>query len=120
MARQIIILDRIGYPSDDAFRVAFWLDVPVARRPFYANDAFVSAVLGSEAPDVTELASLRNGAVQEVVEDIFLPAGVTLAQIRTRLIARRTALQAELTARNLWSRYGTFYDGTTWTSRGVA
>lgn len=120
MARQIIILDRVGFPSDDAFRVAFWLDVPVARRPFYADAAFVSAVMGTEAPDVLELAALREGAVKEIVETIYLPTNTTLAAIRTRLAARRAELQAEVTAKNLWARYGTFFDGTTWTARGVA
>lgn len=120
MARKIIILDRVGFPSDDAFRVAFWCDVPVARRPFYADAAFVSAIEGAEAPDVVELAALRDGAVTEVVDTVFLPASVTLAQIRARLIAHHTALQAEVIAKNLWARYGTFWDGTTWTARGVA
>lgn len=120
MARKIIILDRVGFPSDDAFRVAFWLDVPVARRPFYANAAFVSAVEGTEAPDVVELAALRDGAVSEVVDAVYLPAGTTLAAIRTRLAAHHAVLQAEVTNKNLWARYGTFWDGTTWTNRGVA
>ena len=120
MARKIIILDRVGYPSDDAFRVAFWLDVPVARRPFYANAAFVSAVTGTEAPDVTEAAALEEGAVTEVVDSVFLPAGATLVQIRARLIAMHTRLQAEVNDKNLWARYGTFWDGTAWTARGVA
>ena len=30
------------------------------------------------------------------------------------------AFQAEITARNDWSRYGTTFDGTTWTAGGVA
>lgn len=120
MARKIIILDRVGFPSDDAFRVAFWCDVPVARRPFYADAAFVSAVEGTEAPDVVELAALRDGAVTEIVETVFLPAGTTLTTIRNRLAARHTVLQTEVTDKNLWARYGTFWDGTTWTARGVA
>jgi hypothetical protein len=120
MARKIIILNRVGYPSDDAFRVAFWLDVPVARRPFYADAAFVSALEGTEAPDVVELAALRDGSVTEVVDTIYLPAGTTLTTLRNRMTARHTALQAEVTDKNLWARYGTFWDGTAWTARGVA
>lgn len=120
MARQTIILERVGYPSDDAFRVAYWLDVPAARQPFYAQPAFVSAVIGTEAPDAAELAALRNGAVVEVVEDVFVPVGTTVAQFRARVVARRAALQAEVTNRNLWARYGSFHDGTSWTAKGVA
>jgi hypothetical protein len=120
MARKIIILDRVGYPSDDAFRVAFWLDVPVARRPFYANAAFVSAVAGTQAPDVTEQAALEEGAVTEVVEVVSFLAGAKLTDIRQELIRRHTRIQAEVTDKNLWARYGTFWDGTAWTARGGA
>jgi len=120
MARKIIILDRVGYPSDDAFRVAFWLDVPVARQPFYADAAFVSAVIGVDAPDASELSALRSGVVVEVVDTVFMPTGTTLAQLRTRAQAIHTRLQADVTARNLWARYGSFWDGTTWTVKGVA
>lgn len=118
--RQIIILDRVGWPSDDAYNVAFWLTVPAARRPFYADAAFVSRVIGSEAPDATELEALRTGAVVERVRTIYMRTGTTAAQRAARLIAVWQGLQGEIDARNDWDRYGTFWDGTAWTTRGVA
>ncbi len=50
MARKIIILDRTGLPSDQNYRVAFWLDVPVSRQTFYANAAAIMAALAPYAP----------------------------------------------------------------------
>lgn len=118
--RQIIILDRAGWPSDDAYRVAFWLTVPVARRPFYADAAFVSQAEGDAAPDVTELEALRTGAVVERVETVYMRAGTSAAQRAARLQALWQKHQGEVDARNDWDRYGTFWDGTSWTVRGVA
>ncbi len=120
MARKIIILDRVGYPSDDAYRVAFWLDVPAARQPFYADATFTSAVIGTEAPGAGELTALRSGAVVEQVDTIWMPAGTSLAQRAARLQAEFNSRQIEVNNRNVWARYGTTWDGTTWTQKGVA
>lgn len=120
MARKIIILDRVGYPSDDAYRVAFWLDVPADRQPFYANAAFVSEVIGTEAPSAAELTALRSGAVVEQVDRIWMPVGTSVAQRAARLQAEFNIRQSDVTTRNDWARYGTTWDGTTWTQKGVA
>lgn len=117
MARKIIILDRTDMPSDQNYRVAYWLDVPVVRQSFYADPAAKSAVVGASVPEV---AALTAGQVVEVVETIKRTTGATLAALRTAMVARLAALQADLTARNPYDRYGTSYDGTTWTAGGVA
>lgn len=117
MARKIIILDRVGMPSDRAFRVAFWLDVVAARRSFYANANATSAVVGATQ---AELDALKNGSVVERVEAILRPAGTSQAAMQTTLEARHAQYQQELTDRNPWERYGTSWDGTTWTSVTVA
>lgn len=117
MARKIIILERQGMPSDTNYRVAFWLDVPVARQSMYANPAATSVVKGATVP---ELALITSGAVVEVVETVQQPNGAPLANVRNAIVARFNQLQAELNARNLWDRYGTYWDGTSWTAAGVA
>lgn len=115
MARKIIILDQVGETGD--FRVVFWLDVPVARQRFYANAAAKSAFLDATTDETT---ALQTGAVTEVVERFNRPFGGTLAALRTALIARQAALQADVTNNNPWNRYGSSYDGTTWTAVAVA
>ena len=117
MARKIIILERQGMPSDTNYRVAFWLDVPVARQAFYADAAAKSAVKDAS---VGEMLALTSGAVREVVETLQAPNGETATNIRSSAVKRFNQLQNELIARNPWERYGTFWDGTTWTPGGVA
>ncbi len=117
MARKIIILDRVNLPSDQDFRVAFWLDVAVPRQPFYADATAVSAVIGATAD---ELAAIRSGAVVEEVQTVPARSNATQAALLSALVTRYNARQAEFTARNPWARYGSFYDGTGWTAVTVA
>jgi hypothetical protein len=114
MARKIIVLEQVGESGD--FRIAFWLDVPEARQPFYADPSAASAFRDA-ATD--EIAAIRSGAVVEHVERFDRPFGGTLAQLRTALVARHAQLQARVTKDNPWVRYGTSFDGTTWTAAGV-
>lgn len=117
MARKIIILDRLNLPSDQDYRVAFWLAVPPERQSFYADATAKSRVIGATGAEVS---AIQNGAVVEVVELFPRPAATTLANLRTALIGRFNALQADLTLRNPYDRYGTSWDGTAWTAGGVA
>lgn len=112
MASKIIILET---ESARQIRYAMWADVPVARRPFYAKADFVSAYLSASAG---EIAALRSGAVVERVAVERIDGN--LAAVRTTLEARFAAFQAEITALNSWARYGTVFDGTTWTAGGAA
>lgn len=114
MAREIIILEQVS-PSD--FNACFWLAVPVARQPFYANASFVSAFRDAT---VEEIAALRSGAVTEIVERINRPFGQTQNQLAAHLVVRHGQLQAQITTNNPWNRYGTSHDGTTWTVVTVA
>ena len=117
MARKIIILDRAGLPSDQNYRVAFWLDVVASRRPFHANAAAKSVVIDITAPELT---AIQSGAVIEEVIEVPAQAGVGQASLLAALVTRYTQRQAEVTARNQWARYGSFYDGTAWTPVTVA
>lgn len=117
MARKIIILDRTGLPSDQNYRVAMWFDVAAARQTFHANVSAASVVKGITAP---ELAAIQSGAVIEEVIEVPAQAGVGQAALLAALVTRYNQRQAEVTARNHWARYGTSWDGATWTPVTVA
>ena len=113
MAKQIIVLETT---PKGRLRAAFWLSVPVARQPFYAD-----AGKKSQYKDATagELSSITSGAVVEQVGE-FVVGGMTNAQIRTMLQAEFTTRQNAISTDNPWTRYGTSWDGATWTNGGVA
>ena len=104
MTQTIIILDQTGMPSDLNYRVAFWLDVPVARQPYYANPAAVSTVKSITAPELT---ALRDGVVVEVVEVIPALVGASLAAVKQAARNRMTDLQRDFNRDNTFNRYGT-------------
>lgn len=114
-SKRIIVLERIEAPTP-IYRVAFWADVPSARQAFYADANKISAWSGASGAEKTDL---QTGAVFERVETISVPAGFNLSQMQTLLQDRWTAFQAEVTAVNTFGRYGTFWDGTSWTSGGA-
>jgi hypothetical protein len=116
MAKQIIILDDIPVQQGVAFSYAMWAAVPVARQPKHANPNATSAYQNATA---AELTALRNGEVIERVETAHFVNNETNAQIRASLVQSFTAFQNQVNF-NRWSRYGTFYDGVTWTAAGVA
>jgi hypothetical protein len=62
---------------------------------------------------------LTTGAVVEQVSLLTGGGGQTLPQIEAELVSRQATYQAQVTARTTWNRYGTFYNGTTWTPQGV-
>ena len=64
--------------------------------------------------------AIATGAVAERVIQYDTGAAETLNQIKAVMVSNWTAFQAEVTAKNPWARYGTFFDGTTWTTGGVA
>jgi len=113
MAKKIIILEHLHQPSDNDYRYVFWLSVPVARQSFYANPLAVSAYPGATADELT---AIRSGAIVEQVDVIPKLAGTTLGQLAASLVARFNEAQALLTAVNLYDRYGTYWDGSTWTN----
>jgi hypothetical protein len=114
MAKQIIVLEQT---AANRFNIAFWLAVPAARQAFYANPSAVSAFKTASAG---ELSAIQSGAVVEQVGEFSYPAGMGLAAIQSALQAEWTARQAAVTALNSWNRYGTSWDGASWTAGGVA
>lgn len=117
MARQIIILDQVGLPSDSNYNVAFWLAVPAARQLFYANATAKSQVIGATANEVT---AIQSGAVLEVITQYTHIKGTSLAAIEADLQAAYAAAQTALNNNNQFNHYGTSWDGTTWTIVTVA
>lgn len=113
MAKSIIVLEN---SPKGRIRAAFWLSVPIARQPFYANAAATSAYKNATGP---EIAALTNGSVKEEVGE-FVVGGMTNGQIRTMLENELTARQAVVNAHNPWTRYGTFFESNSWTNGGVA
>lgn len=117
MPKKIIILDRVGEPSDIAYRVAFWIEVPQSRWKFYVKSAeFKSQWL--DASDA-ENQDLRDGKIEEIIETHYLPAGATVAQVRNFLENRYRQLQDWMNNTNPYHRYGSYWDGTQWVVGGV-
>ena len=110
----ILLKKEVGEP---VYYYAFWADVPSPRQAFYANASAVSAWKDALPSDV---ASLRDGSVVERTGSLQLGGGATLANAQAELQSRWTQFQNEITNANLWVRYGTTWDGTTWTAGGVS
>lgn len=98
------------------FSYVLWADVPVTRQSFYTNAGAVSTWRDALPADNAALAS---GAVVERVDKMIVPPGTTLAQARAQLEINWQSFQDLITNRNPWARYGTIWDGTTWTAAGV-
>lgn len=114
MARKIIILESNPPGTGEiAFKYALWADVPAARQTRYADPAFETQVVGATAGEV---AALRSGAVVERVAEARWNQGTTVAQIQAALVNEFNRFQTQITNTNPWQRYGTSWDGSTWTS----
>lgn len=114
MTRRVIILES---KPNNTFRFAMWADVPATRQTFYANASATSAVKDATA---AELSAIQSGAIAERVGESGFIGTATVAQVQAALIAAFTAYQTEINNYNPWVRYGTFYDGTSWTAKAVS
>ncbi|MGE5165129.1 MAG: hypothetical protein ACM3IH_14045 [Sphingobacteriales bacterium] len=109
MARlRVIVLDRT---DPDTYRYALWADVPLARQKFYANASLKSVWVDATAADNT---ALQSGSVTETVSEQRVPSGATLTQIEGFLQTRWNDFQTYITNFNPWQRYGSTWDGTSW------
>lgn len=120
MAKRIIILDRLPMNGRLAFNYVLWAEVPLARQPFYTNAGAKSVWAGAS---VQENADIAAGIILEragVYQDRTPLATETIADVRAALQAAWAAFQNEVTNTDVrWSRYGTSWDGTTWTAAGA-
>ena len=113
-AKRVIILEQLDTRT---YRYALWADVPLARQTYYANPAASSEWKQATAADVAALAS---GAVVEHVDHFVVEAGTGLPAVRALLQTQWQGFQDRITSDNPWVRYGTFWDGATWTAGGVS
>src|SRR3990170_1858033 len=95
------------------YQYALWADVPASRQSFYVDASAKSAWKDALASD---LAALQAGQVVERVDKLGMLEGSTLALARASLQASWQSFQDEITSKNPWLRYGTTWDGTTWTA----
>lgn len=108
---RIIVLNQLNGDAN-LYSYCMWADVPTARQSYYANASNKSAWTGATSADNGNLVS---GAMVEKVDSLRIPNGTTLAQIEAFLQIRWTNFQSDITAANPWIRYGSTWDGTTWT-----
>ena len=113
MTRRIIILERINLPSDRDYRYLFWADRPAARQSHFADPAATS-VFPNATP--AEIAAIQSGAIAEFTGIWHVTTGQTLAQIMAQLVTAFNLYQATITANNPLDYYGSYWDGSTWTS----
>jgi hypothetical protein len=111
MAKQIIILERNdGAPP--TFRVAYWLTVAASRQTYYAQTGAKSVWTGASQAENDAIAA---GQIVEVVGTQEVAPGASMAVVQTQLEGIWTSKQAAFTASNVPNRYGSFWDGVTWT-----
>lgn len=110
MAKQIIILEQL---SPTSWRYAMWATVITARQSFYADPTKISAYKAASGP---ELADIQAGRVVEAVGTVSKPSASTIADIQVDLQNQYALYQTEVN-NNQWPgrRYGSNWDGTTWT-----
>jgi len=97
-----------------AWKVVLWADVTVPeRRRYYAKPAtWTSAYWDATAP---QLADLRAGVMTEMVVTLSYSDTVLFGDVRQDIEAELTRFQNLTNNLNLWNRYGTGFNGTTWT-----
>ena len=110
----IIILDKDVRTG--LFRCALWADVPLARQSFYANPVAKSIWTGASP---AEHAAIAAGQVTERVITLQVSDGATVPSLQEELITQQARFQAEIATANPWRRYGTFFDGISWTAGGL-
>jgi hypothetical protein len=122
-SKRVIVLERLttretawGDQAPQFWSYVFWADVPAGRQSFYANPTLESAVKNIASADLT---ALQNGSVVEKLDVLQVDKGTTIGQLQTLLETKWTAYQTQITNYNPWNRYGTFWDGASWTAGGA-
>lgn len=111
----IIILDRVS-TKRLAYNYILRADVPAARQSFYADPDATSAY---PSADATVNDAIKAGQIVERQGTLKPPLGATPAQLAQYLVAAQQDYQAEINSEVKFDRYGTSYDGTSWTSAGA-
>jgi hypothetical protein len=108
---RVIILDATQ-DDPDTYNVLFWADVPSARQIRYADPAKVSAW-----PDATQADNdaLKSGAMVEQRGVARHSQGTGMVAIQAFLQQRWQDYQTFITNNNPWQRFGSTWDGASWT-----
>jgi len=109
---RVIILDATAEDSD-TYNIVLWADVPAGRASWYAKTGAVSAWKDATATDNTAIA---NGSVAESLTVQRVPKGSGQPARQQFLQDLWTGWQTFVTNNNPWQRYGSTWDGTTWTN----
>lgn len=110
---RIVILERV---TKRAYRVVFRTTTPVALQSYYADPAKTALWPDAPAADTT---SLQDGSEHEASDHITIEPGATQPEIAALLEATWADFNARVQAYNPWPKYGTRWDGTSWTVEGV-
>ena len=113
----IVILKRTSV-NPQTVEFVLRANVPVARQTFYVDAAKTSAFPGISVGD---LADLRAGLFIEKTDSVSTGT-LTIAQVGAQLVLAQQAFQARVTADaeyNPYKFYGSTWDGTSWSLRGV-
>jgi len=113
MPKRIIVLEKT---TPNMFHVAFWVTTPAPRIAYHANASATSAYKQATAE---ELGALQDGSVVERVETVSVPPAATLPQMQAQLEGIWQTFQTALDNEATFTRYGTYWDGTTWTLGGA-
>jgi hypothetical protein len=108
---RVIILNETA-DDPDTYNVLFWADVPTARQSHYADPNKVSAWLNATTADND---ALKSGAVVEQQGIARHAQGTGMTAIQAFLQQRWQDYQTFITNSNPWQRFGSTWDGATWT-----
>ena len=116
MARKIIVLNKVNFTDYFQLNYVFWLDTPIGQQTLRANPNATSVVT-----DVTvaELASIKSGIITEVSGNATYPNNTALNKIGSGLVIAYNQAQLDIANVDQWKFYGSFWDGSAWTIKGV-
>src|SRR5262245_60372719 len=116
MAKQIIVLEK-ATTLDRGFRLVLWARPPVARQPYWKLIAPARSTWSGASQ--AENDEITNGQVVESVEVMAFDQDKTMPELQAAAEARWVAWNDYVQTFNPWRRYGSFWDGATWTLGGV-
>jgi hypothetical protein len=111
---QAWIIERIERQSPaTAWRAVLWADVNTPeRRRFYEKPAtWVSAYRDATLQQLTDL---RAGLMTESVITLTYQDAAPFLDVRNDIVQALNAFQNRTDNLNLWNRYGTYWNGTSW------
>lgn len=115
---KIVLLETLGFPSDLNYHVLYRIPIPSQRQKYYAKPGAATAFL--DEADAALNSQLQSGAVLEISDTINLKLGTSDNAAGQEAIKRYNILVAQITTNNPYVRYGTGWDGTSFTIRGVS